>query len=345
MSLTTYNQSILAASRNLKKFVRETTDSETREPDVKIKKRELNFDGNEAKIVYEGIVSDTPSTSGRRSPKCPSKSRERNRHKSRERRKHVAKVTANSVLKAVENGDRQYLEENITPLNVDICDDYGWTPLMSAAFCGNYEIVDFLLKLGANTQCRDKSGFTAAGFAAKKNHSGIIALLKEKQIAPDSGMFTKKQNPRKDPEETARRSRFYCSICRETFRETTVEKHESSTLHIFNTKPKLPGSNYVIPRGNRGYQIMLNKGWREDGLGPDGSGLKYPVKTILKRDRRGLGQDRREIPRVTHFNSGDRRAVESVRRRPRERTLRKRDRKILLGREARKEREYRKALS
>jgi len=34
---------------------------------------------------------------------------------------------------------------------------------------------------------------------------------------------------------------------------------------------------------------MLGSGWDKKGLGPTGSGKLYPVKTVLKKDRRGLG--------------------------------------------------------
>ncbi|CAG5101374.1 Similar to Gpank1: G patch domain and ankyrin repeat-containing protein 1 (Mus musculus) [Cotesia congregata] len=51
---------------------------------------------------------------------------------------------------------------------------------------------------------------------------------------------------------------------------------------------------------------MLNNGWNDrNGLGPYGSGLKYPVKTILKRDRRGLGEKPYQKPKITHFKSND----------------------------------------
>lgn len=356
MSLNACHQSLLAARGNIKSFVREgSVLSESKE---RVEKRELNFHGDEARVAYERIVNERSDEGGSRCPSRDKKSSVSERPRSethcrekdkscREPRKHAEKVTANSILKSVERGDVEYLERNVTPSNVNVSDDYGWTPLMSAAFCGNYKIVDFLLKLGANTRCRDKSGFTAGGLASKKNYSGIVALLKEKQFTPEanSRQFAKTSNPRKDPEVIQRRSRFYCSICRETFRETTVEKHESSTLHIFNEKPKLPGPVYAISRQNKGHQMLLKRGWKGEGLGPDGEGSKYPVKTVLKRDRRGLGQERKDDARVTHFRSKDPRAVASVWREPTEKTARKRDREKNLSREAKRERAIRRALS
>lgn len=45
------------------------------------------------------------------------------------------------------------------------------------------------------------------------------------------------------------------------------------------------------------------------GLGPDGVGRKYPVKTVLKRDRLGLGSKGSQQARVTHFGPNDPSAV------------------------------------
>ncbi len=66
----------------------------------------------------------------------------------------------------------------------------------------------------------------------------------------------------------------------------------------------------MIPEANRGYQMMLSGGWdKKSGLGPSGSGKLYPVKTILKRDRHGLGLERetgsKVTPKVTHFDAND----------------------------------------
>lgn len=45
------------------------------------------------------------------------------------------------------------------------------------------------------------------------------------------------------------------------------------------------------------------------GLGPEGIGRKFPVKTVLKRDRLGLGSKGSEQARVTHFGPNDHNAV------------------------------------
>lgn len=45
------------------------------------------------------------------------------------------------------------------------------------------------------------------------------------------------------------------------------------------------------------------------GLGPEGTGRKFPVKTILKQDRLGLGSKQKSKSRVTHFSPKDSAAV------------------------------------
>ena len=63
--------------------------------------------------------------------------------------------------------------------------------------------------------------------------------------------------------------------------------------------------------------MMLSGGWdKKSGLGPSGSGKLYPVKTILKRDRTGLGLERESgikvTPKVTHFDARDVAGVSDV---------------------------------
>ncbi len=61
--------------------------------------------------------------------------------------------------------------------------------------------------------------------------------------------------------------------------------------------------------------MLKNHGWTEtSGLGKLGEGRKYPVKTVLKRDLKGLGMERKPA-RVTHFHAHDERAVKSGQRR------------------------------
>ncbi|XP_025992349.1 G patch domain and ankyrin repeat-containing protein 1 homolog [Solenopsis invicta] len=360
-----------------KTFVRESSNVEEKSPERYI--RQLAFQGNEAKATYEEIVhqtssSNTPPTRSKhsRSKHTASQDNSGTNPTSVAQPKKItlsddipAKVTINTLLKAVEQKDLKFLQKHMTTENVNVSDDFGWTPLMSAAYCGHLEIVQFLLNLGANKRTRDKSGLTAAQLALKKNYLSIVALLKKKSDSINSinqlsanipNALSVRSMPIESPiehnkddiiEEKTRlkqNAAFYCDICKATFQETTLQKHETSTLHIFNTKPKLKLAMYGISRQNKGYRMLLNTGWDEEvGLGPSGKGIKYPIKTCLKMDRKGLGQLVENEYKITHFKPGDTTAINSSK--PKQKPLKKRDRERLLHREARKERALRIALS
>jgi hypothetical protein len=56
---------------------------------------------------------------------------------------------------------------------------------------------------------------------------------------------------------------------------------------------------------------MLRSGWDgRKGLGPEGQGQRYPVKTILKKDRKCLGSLKEEKPKITHFNANEKKAIQ-----------------------------------
>lgn len=84
---------------------------------------------------------------------------------------------------------------------------------------------------------------------------------------------------------------------------------------------------------NIGYQILKDTGWTESqGLGREGVGRKYPLKTVLKRDKKGLGSEKQRA-KVTHFEAGDTSAVRTVKKEKRSyfkalQERKKRDKKI-----------------
>ncbi|XP_029156580.1 G patch domain and ankyrin repeat-containing protein 1 homolog [Nylanderia fulva] len=358
-----------------KAFVRESSSEQDKLPDKCI--CQLAFQGNEAKAAYEEVIQQISNSNAMTTRFKYLKSKtvgnqsnsgtNQTSFNTQSRRATVpedilAKVTINTLLKAVEQKDMKFLQKHMTSENVNVSDDFGWTPLMSAAYCGHLEIVQFLLNLGANRRIRDRSGLTAAQLALKKNYLSIVALLKKKSESmnnnPSSINVPKinntnalsmktmsKESSEHDigvynitEEKIQHNSIVYCDVCKATFQETTPEKHETSTLHIFNTKPKLKHTMYGISRQNKGYRMLLNTGWDEEaGLGPSGKGIKYPIKTCLKTDRKGLGHSVESEYKVTHFKPGDTTAISSIKT-PKQKPLKKRDRERLLHRDARKER-------
>lgn len=370
-----------------KTFVRESCDV----PVISPEKREhcLNFQGKEAKEAYEVIINERSNVNVQQSEQkyCKSKASVArtaiskpalSSEKTKNNPASKEKVSICAILKAVEQKDLKFLSRHVTRDNVNLTDDFGWTPLMSAAYCGHVDIIEFLLNLGANRRAREKSGLTAAQLALKRNYLNIVALLKKKSEFPINKtlpetdgnvsetnvddtlppMRSELSEPSMDCGGTSHGDNdnvegysngttgFYCKICKVNFYQTTWKKHETSTLHIFNSKPKITNTMYGISRQNKGYQMLLNHGWDEQcGLGPSGKGLKYPIKTCLKFDRKGLGQANEKEYRVTHFKPGDITAVSNDYKTSKQKCLKKKDREKLLNREVRKERALRIALS
>ncbi|XP_012265878.2 G patch domain and ankyrin repeat-containing protein 1 homolog [Athalia rosae] len=331
----------------------------------------LSFKGMEAKNSYEEVIRQNFKSEN--TPKSNIELSNRSKCNNlqtlvRHDTSVVNQVSTNSILKAVEQNDMHFLKKHLNLDNVDACDDFGWTPLMSAAYNGNLEVVEYLLRLGVNKKAKERSGLTAAQLALKRNHLNVVALLKRRNPQKDGENinttplqnYTENSNREDERAKTSRiectmsnvikdpfdsHPEFYCKVCELAFKESTVKQHESSTLHIFNTKPKLRSVAYGIAKQNKGYQMLLNTGWdEENGLGPLGEGTKYPIKTILKRDRKGFCEIDAKDARVTHFKSGDVSAIAPTRM-VWQKTLKKKDREKLLARDALKGRIIRMALS
>ncbi|CAH8579203.1 unnamed protein product [Schistosoma turkestanicum] len=136
---------------------------------------------------------------------------------------------------------------------------------------------------------------------------------------------------------------YHCSVCGGSFND--FKQHVSSIGHQvaeISKKGSKP-SPLLIPPSNKGYQLLTRIGWRDaaldpeyeelktseilltgstneskahscnkdGGLGASRQGRRFPVATVLKRDRLGFGwPNRTNTSRITHFNPGDFRAVE-----------------------------------
>ncbi|KAH8300205.1 hypothetical protein KR044_011562 [Drosophila immigrans] len=183
--------------------------------------------------------------------------------------------------------------------DLNVCDNFGWTALMMAACEGAEDAVAFLLQFGADTEVQDKSGNTALALAKRKNHLAVVQLLEQ----------AKEREVDEAEEESidATTTPFYCELCQRDYRESSWRAHQTSTVHRFNSK-SLPAhrlQKFNIPAKNRGLQLMVKQGWdREHGLGPTQSGRLYPVKTVLRKQRTGLGIEQSPA-RVTHFDAFD----------------------------------------
>src|SRR5690554_3405332 len=87
---------------------------------------------------------------------------------------------ADEISFAIESMDNDKARELISTVNIDILDREGRSPLIYAAFSGNSEITDWLIKQGANVDLQDRNGWSALHAASQNKHVQIISkLLKE----------------------------------------------------------------------------------------------------------------------------------------------------------------------
>jgi hypothetical protein len=73
--------------------------------------------------------------------------------------------------------------------DVNVCDDYGWTPLMEAAWSGRCKSVLWMLGSGARSDAQDKDGWTALHAAAHQGNFGCATALIDAgadRIVPDN---------------------------------------------------------------------------------------------------------------------------------------------------------------
>ena len=234
-------------------------------------------------------------------------------------------------------------------IDINIQDSYGWTAVMCAAHAGHAELLQFLLENGANVYLVDNQGNNVRSIAesVKPRNKEICHMIKDFMDGKLDWRIVKKSV-------SVKYETFYCEKCKQEFSDITREKHETSTIHLFNAKPKERSTFYHLPESNKGFKLLIQSGWdKEKGLGPEGKGNKFPVKTILKRDRMGLGNPTSSGAKITHFAPHDTDAV----KRPKleegckkERTLRKstvskRQRAKHLSKEQKKEMDFRIAFN
>lgn len=86
--------------------------------------------------------------------------------------------TAQVIIHASRLGNIEVLEEMIRrQTDVDVQDEKGHTPLITACNNNKYEAASLLLKCGANVNARDHAGNTALKFAVLSGRFNIIRLL------------------------------------------------------------------------------------------------------------------------------------------------------------------------
>ena len=217
-------------------------------------------------------------------------------------------LSASQLLSAAENGDLQTLilaanhGEDLSSLS----DSFGWTCLHVAVVGQQTHIVKWLLfelnlSLDSINQ-QDRTGNTSLNLAEKNCYVHMVQML---QSAID--LRSSKKSHVEILSETlitdkSEDTLIFCEICK----VEANQDHPHSIGHIFACQHRVPFSPFLLPKSNIGYKIMKKSGWNDEhGLGLHGDGKMLPVKTILKRDKSGLGIPTKEVKRITHFGPFD----------------------------------------
>ena len=89
------------------------------------------------------------------------------------------KINPNNLFTFIQNKENEQVQEYLSNSQIDIKDEYGRTPLINAAFYNNVELIDWLVRNGANINASDNIGFTALHFAAQEaNTESLKSLIK-----------------------------------------------------------------------------------------------------------------------------------------------------------------------
>ena len=225
--------------------------------------------------------------------------------------KSIKGISVHTLFNYAQNGNLRELKLALLSgkFDTNVRDDFSWTLLMSSAYNGHEEVVKFLLNKNVNLKGRNRRGHTAYDLALLSNNIKIAELIRN---AATLNINEKSNNCSKFTINLGTSSsinrREWCNICHEEFHLSTCKKndHMFSTTHLLNLPNKAKfHASCLIPSNNIGYKLMLKDGWRENkGLGKHENGIKQPIKTSLKRDRKGIGSSTKRITkvRVTHFN-------------------------------------------
>lgn len=198
----------------------------------------------------------------------------------------------------------------LSPESVNTIDQFGWTALMVAACQGSLNAVKLLLRKNADESIADGRGRTALSLAQSKGHSDIVRFLQK-----DAIIISSSSDEDDSADAKTENTLVQCKVCDTNVTAADLSKHLVSTVHRFNEKNSHKfARHFGLPDSNVGFQMMLRQGWnRESGLGPQKDGHLYPVKTVIRKPRSGLGTRQPNTPKVTHFRPFDADAVKSLR--------------------------------
>lgn len=86
-----------------------------------------------------------------------------------------------------------------------------------------------------------------------------------------------------------------CPDCALPITDADAATHATSTAHLAALPHAHPPHPY--DRSSKGLKVLMDSGWDPDarvGLGREGEGMRYPLKTVPKDDRLGVGVKKRK---------------------------------------------------
>jgi hypothetical protein len=232
----------------------------------------------------------------------------------------------------------QKLINSSEDVDINATDAFGWTALMMAACEGALESFQTLLELGADVSIAAR-GQTSIDIARAKGFHGIIETYEELKKQCESVDMTEDDDTQQSQEGT-----LVCSDCGIEFSVSSSTSHQTSIVHLFSCKFKGNSNikSFGIARSNRGFQIMKRTGWDgQSGLGARQNGKLYPIRTVIRKQRTGLGI-KQDSSKVTHFHAYDTRGVHF---KPQPRALTRREILENDARDKRRDQRLRKELS
>jgi hypothetical protein len=134
----------------------------------------------------------------------------------------------------------------------------------------------------------------------KKNIENKNNSENDKKGTDDNENTVYNEDDRSRSDSELSNKQYFCERCNDHFSDMK-EDHIKSPAHLFNLQYE-PAVHFDIPQHNKGYKIMREKlNWDgEKGLGKEQQGRLFPVPTVLKKDRLGLGNPNEDKARITH---------------------------------------------
>lgn len=287
------NWMALASINFKRKIFIKSTETEVTETN---KNREIIEISDSASEFYQEVIQ-MPSTVEDVKPNVPARVPKKRKVEKIEFSKEVLFRLA---MNDDSEGIKSHLENSIQP-DINAVDAFGWTSLMMAACEGSCNSFQILLELGADPNISDRYGNSAFSLATKNNRQDILEILdslNNQEIIEIS-----------DDEEEA--EPIFCPDCKIQISSASSKSHQTSTVHLINCKFKgnTDIKSFGIARSNKGYKLMKTLGWDgKSALGSRNNGKLYPIKTVLRKGRSGLGI-KQDSARITHFKAHDVRAI------------------------------------